>query len=140
MVALTLIPCPHNQNHGLASHCLHVFISPDQYCITELRLTFLLKNLLRKVTEKISVSHMTTLNIPFHYLATAMRPEREADHSPLSSAELKNAWSYTSGHSYVFVTRYLVKHRDKFIFTLSVPPFVQLTKFTRCCRSERKIP
>jgi hypothetical protein len=24
------------------------------------------------------------------------RPEREADHSPPSSAEVKNAWSYTS--------------------------------------------
>jgi len=25
-----------------------------------------------------------------------MRPEREADHSPPSSAEVKNAWRYTS--------------------------------------------
>jgi hypothetical protein len=26
------------------------------------------------------------------------RPEREADHSPPSSAKVKNAWSYTSTH------------------------------------------
>jgi hypothetical protein len=32
------------------------------------------------------------------------RPGREADHSPLSSAEVKNAWRYTSTSPYVFVT------------------------------------
>jgi hypothetical protein len=26
------------------------------------------------------------------------RPEREADYSPQSSVEIKNAWSYTSSH------------------------------------------
>jgi hypothetical protein len=29
-------------------------------------------------------------------LPRVKRPEREADHSPPSSAEVKNAWSYTS--------------------------------------------
>jgi hypothetical protein len=28
---------------------------------------------------------------------------REGDHSPLSSAEVKNAWSYTSAPQYVFM-------------------------------------
>jgi hypothetical protein len=32
------------------------------------------------------------------------RPGREADHSPPSSAEVKNAWSYTSTSPYVFMT------------------------------------
>jgi hypothetical protein len=40
-------------------------------------------------------------------------PEREADHSAPSSAEVKNAWSYTSTPQYVFMAWYLVKHRDK---------------------------
>jgi hypothetical protein len=40
------------------------------------------------------------------------RPEREADNSPPSSAEVKNAWSYTSPPQYVFRAWYLVKHRD----------------------------
>jgi hypothetical protein len=31
------------------------------------------------------------------------RPENEADHLPLSNAEVKNAWSYTSTPPYVFV-------------------------------------
>jgi hypothetical protein len=31
------------------------------------------------------------------------RPGREADHSPPYSAEVKNAWSYTSTRQYVFM-------------------------------------
>jgi hypothetical protein len=37
---------------------------------------------------------------------------READHSPPSSAEVNNAWSYTSITQYVFVAWRLVKQRD----------------------------
>jgi hypothetical protein len=44
------------------------------------------------------------------------RQEREADHSPPSSAEVKNAWSYTSTPPYVFMTWCLIKHT----FTLSL--------------------
>jgi hypothetical protein len=40
------------------------------------------------------------------------RPGREADHSPPSSAEIKNAWCYTSIPEYVFMALCLVKHRD----------------------------
>jgi hypothetical protein len=39
---------------------------------------------------------------------------READHSPPSGVEVKNAWSCTSCHPYVFVAWYLVKPRDNF--------------------------
>jgi hypothetical protein len=46
------------------------------------------------------------------------RPRREADHSPPSSAEVKNAWSYTSTPPYVFIAWCLVKHRDNFTFYL----------------------
>jgi hypothetical protein len=41
---------------------------------------------------------------------------REAAHSPPSSAEVKNAWSYNSTPQYVFMAWCLVKHRDKFTF------------------------
>jgi hypothetical protein len=34
-----------------------------------------------------------------------MRPDREADYSPLSSADVKNAWSYTSTPQYVVTAR-----------------------------------
>jgi hypothetical protein len=40
------------------------------------------------------------------------RPGREADHPPLSSIAVKNAWSYTSTPRYVFMAWCLVKHRD----------------------------
>jgi hypothetical protein len=46
------------------------------------------------------------------------RPGREADHSHPSSAEVKNAWSYTSTPQYVFLAWCLVKHRDTFTFYL----------------------
>jgi hypothetical protein len=48
------------------------------------------------------------------------RPERKADHSPPSSAEVKNAWSYTSTPQYVFMAWCLVKHRENFTFTFTI--------------------
>jgi hypothetical protein len=44
------------------------------------------------------------------------RPGREANHSPPSSTEVKNEWSYTSTPPYVFMGWCLVKHRDSFTF------------------------
>jgi hypothetical protein len=44
-------------------------------------------------------------------------PGSEANHSPPTSAEVKNAWSYTSTPTYVFMARYLVQHRDNLTFT-----------------------
>jgi hypothetical protein len=41
----------------------------------------------------------------------------EADHSPISSAKVKNVWHYTSTPQYVFMAWCLVKHRDSFNFT-----------------------
>jgi hypothetical protein len=46
------------------------------------------------------------------------RPGSEADHSPSTRAEVKNAWSYTSTPQYVFMAWCLVKHRDDFTSTL----------------------
>jgi hypothetical protein len=46
--------------------------------------------------------------------------EREADHSPPSSAKVKNAYSYTSTPPYDFMTWCLVKHRDNFTLPLTV--------------------
>jgi hypothetical protein len=44
------------------------------------------------------------------------RPGREADHSPTSTAEIKNAWSYTSTPPIrLHGVWCLVRHRDKFI-------------------------
>jgi hypothetical protein len=37
---------------------------------------------------------------------------REAEHSPPSSAKVKNAWRYIFISPYVFIACYLVKHRN----------------------------
>jgi hypothetical protein len=47
------------------------------------------------------------------------RPGHEADHSPPSSAEVNNAWSYIFTPRYVFIAWYLFKNRDNFTFTSS---------------------
>jgi len=43
-----------------------------------------------------------------------------ADHSPSSSAEIKNMWSYTSIPQYIFMAQCLVKYRDNFTLCFSV--------------------
>jgi hypothetical protein len=48
------------------------------------------------------------------------RPGREADHSPPSSAEVKNAWSCTSTPQYVFMAWCLGKHKLRPLGFLSV--------------------
>jgi hypothetical protein len=50
----------------------------------------------------------------------------EADHSPPSSAEVKNEWNYTSIPQYVFMAWCLLKHRGNFTFT--VIPFYNTRK------------
>jgi hypothetical protein len=40
------------------------------------------------------------------------QPAGEADHSPPSSSEVKNEWSYTSAPQYVFMASYSVKQRN----------------------------
>jgi len=49
---------------------------------------------------------------------------READHSPPSSAEVKNGWSCTSTPPYVFLAWRLVKYRNKFNFTLLLAKWI----------------
>jgi hypothetical protein len=44
----------------------------------------------------------------------------EAFYSP-STAEIKNAWIYTATPPYVFMIWYVVKHRDNFSFTFTLP-------------------
>jgi len=57
------------------------------------------------------------------------QPEREADHSPTSSANVRNSWGYTSNSQYVLTVWCLtkqeirlhgavLKHRDNFTSSL----------------------
>jgi hypothetical protein len=57
--------------------------------------------------------------VPGTFSLRVKRPDREADHSHLPSAEVKNAWSYTSTLQYVFMAWCLVKHRDNFTFSFT---------------------
>jgi hypothetical protein len=45
-----------------------------------------------------------TLWVPGALSLGVKRPGRQTDHSPSSSAEIKNVWSYTSTPQYVFMT------------------------------------
>jgi hypothetical protein len=47
-------------------------------------------------------------------------PAREVHHTLPSSAEVKNAWSYTSTPPYVFMAWCLIKHGDGFTFVVVV--------------------
>jgi hypothetical protein len=49
------------------------------------------------------------------------KPESETDHSPPSSVEVKNKWSYTYTPQYVFMVWCIIKHRD--IFTNVTGPW-----------------
>jgi hypothetical protein len=56
---------------------------------------------------------------------------READHSPSSNAEVKNAWCYTSIPRHVYMARYLVKHRDNSTFYLTNNMMLRLALLLR---------
>jgi hypothetical protein len=49
--------------------------------------------------------------VPGLLLSGVKRLERQADHLPPSSAEVKNVWSYTTLPPYVFMAWCLMKHR-----------------------------
>jgi hypothetical protein len=55
------------------------------------------------------------------------RPEREADHSPPSSAEVKNSLALPPLPKYAFVAWCLVKHRDNYTFTFTTARHLSLT-------------
>jgi hypothetical protein len=60
------------------------------------------------------------------------RPGREADHSPPSSAKVKNVWSYTSTLQYVFIALCLAMQRYNFTFYLLLYQVHRLCKVDIC--------
>jgi hypothetical protein len=86
---------------------------------------------------------------PIQWVSEIKRLEVEAGHSPPSSAEVKNAWSYTSTSQYVFMAWCLIKHRDNFtstefpnaIFVILHPSLVLMLRYTlRPLYPKRKNP
>jgi hypothetical protein len=57
------------------------------------------------------------------------RPGREADHSPPSSAEVKNAWSYTSTPQYAFMAWCSVKAQEQLYHLEKLTVAQQVRKF-----------
>jgi hypothetical protein len=60
------------------------------------------------------------------------RPGREADHSPPSSAGVKNAWSYTSTHQYAFKAWCSVEAQGQHYFTLGADWIRGILATIRC--------
>jgi hypothetical protein len=57
----------------------------------------------------------------------------EADHSPPSSAEVKNVWRYTSTPLYVCMAWCLVKHTDTFyLYLIMFHTTLRCTSWTKC--------
>jgi hypothetical protein len=54
--------------------------------------------------------------VPGAFSLGIKRPGREADHSPPSSAEVKNAWSYTPTLQYAFMAWCLIKKMNRDVF------------------------
>jgi hypothetical protein len=61
------------------------------------------------------------------------RPGREADHSLPSSAEVKNAWSYTSTLQYSFMVWYLVKKKSTGTTSPLTLPYTSLKLLLHFC-------
>jgi hypothetical protein len=81
----------------------------------------------------------SVLEPPIHWVPGTLSlglkcPRCEADYSAPSSAEVKNAWSYTSTPQYVFMAWCLVKHRDKFtLHYLTNNPLYQELQLLNMC-------
>jgi hypothetical protein len=60
------------------------------------------------------------------------RPGREADHSPPSSAEVKERVGYTSTPPIALIAWCSVKHRDNFTFTLNMYVYMHNNKCSIC--------
>jgi hypothetical protein len=54
-------------------------------------------------------AHSPMQSVPGSLSLGVKWPVHEADHSPSSSAEFMNAWSYTTTHLYTFMARCLIK-------------------------------
>jgi hypothetical protein len=68
------------------------------------------------------ISHQYPICIPLLHHTGGLnvgikRLDLEANYSPSSSAEVKNAWSYTSTSIYIFVAWCVVKRKDQSIFS-----------------------
>jgi hypothetical protein len=66
------------------------------------------------------------------------QPERKADHSPSSIAEVKKAWNYSSTTPYTFMVWCLIKYKDiVIILSLHLPVVVEMNTQTHMFKQHR---
>jgi hypothetical protein len=70
--------------------------------------------------------------LPIQWVPGVKQPEREDDHSPPSSANVKNTWKYTSTLQYAFTSWCLVKHRSNFTFHNGREIVLNFKRKTKC--------
>jgi hypothetical protein len=69
---------------------------------------------------------------PMQWVPGVKRPGREGNYSSPSSAEVKNAWSYTSTPPYTFMVWCLVKLRDNFTLPYIILSLFLSWQFSSC--------
>jgi hypothetical protein len=80
-----------------------MYVTSPLYCTTA---AFLSHSYLRKASAHILCSyHQTTYSVGTGggFPEGGLRPVNEADHSPISSTEVKNEWSLTYTSLYAFI-------------------------------------
>jgi hypothetical protein len=82
--------------YKIKDHCVGIFLMLST-CIVYLNTFFLSKCVTTTSSRKVlGPTQPPIQRLPGILSLGLKRPGREADHSPPSSAEVKNAWSYTS--------------------------------------------
>jgi hypothetical protein len=73
-------------------------------------------SLLPQCWDRLWGQHSPLSNGYWKPFSRVKRQGHEIDHSPQSSAKVKNAWSYTSAPPYVLMARCILKTKAKFTF------------------------
>jgi len=89
--------------------------------------TFLFANASRPV---LGPTQIPIQLVAWAVIAGVRWPGREADHSPLSSYEVKNVLSYNFTPEYIFTAWYLVKYRGNFAFKLPSYKIITLSEMS----------
>jgi hypothetical protein len=74
-----------------------------------MRLAFCLMAVTNEARYKLTYKHSFLSSGYRGSFPGVTRPEREADHSPVSNYKINNAWCYTSIPQYVFMASCLIK-------------------------------
>jgi len=80
-----------NQLHLYVLSCTNLYTDNGLYDFSEILYVSILGSYKLKLTK----GQLEPTQPPIQWVLGAKKPRHEADHSPLSTAEVKNVWSYT---------------------------------------------